>query len=236
MPRGTLLPNVLPFRRRPSPQALRYPIAAARRGADEGLVEWRNAAACARRWFRPDGYVVYRRGDGRHAAFLEYDRGTMGSRDWGQKLKAYFDYRDGGRSRRDYVGFPALLIVVAVDGEKDVAVDGEKDVATDEAATEGVIAVELRRLAVGRAPLPALLTTATRLAVDPAGPLGPVWREADDTHRRHWLRLGQAFPPHHTPTASRGAPANANRPPRMARPPPPRPRRGRTARCPAITP
>ncbi len=201
---------------------------AARRGADEGLVEWRNAAACARKWFRPDGYVVYRRGDGRHAAFIEYDRGTMGPRDWGQKLKAYFDYRDGGRSRRDYVGFPALLIVVAADGLRDVA--------AREAATEGVIAEEVRRLAVGRAPLPVLLTTATRLAVDPAGPLGPDWREADDTHRRHWLRLRQAFPPHHTLTASRGTPANASRPPCSARPPPLRPRRGRTALYPAITP
>jgi len=156
---------------------------AARRGADEGLVEWRNAAACAREWFRPDGYVVYWRGDGQHAAFVEYDRGTMGPRDWSQKLGAYFTYRDGGDYRRDYVGFPALLIVVAADGAKDVA--------ASEAATEGAIADALRALAVGRSPLPALLTSATRLAVDPAGPLGPVWREADTAHRRPWLRFGR---------------------------------------------
>ncbi len=183
---------------------------AARRGADKGLVEWRNAAACARKWFRPDGYVVYRRGDGRHAAFFEYDRGTMGPRDWGQKLKAYFDYRDSGRSRRDYAGFPALLIVAAADGTEGVV--------AREAATLGVIAEELCRLAVGRSPLPALLTTATRLASDPAGPLGLVWREADDTHRRHWLRLGRGAPPR-----DRGPPieARVSRPARGVAPRPP---------------
>lgn len=178
---------------------------AARRGADEGLVEWRNAAACARMWFRPDGYLVYRRGDDRHAAFLEYDRGSMGPRDWGQKLGAYHAYRDSGRSRREYAGFPALLIVVAADGAEDAA--------TRETAHEGIIAEELRKLAVGRALIPALLTTATRLAIDPAGPLGPVWREAGDGHRRHWLRLGQGFPPSRrglTP-GERGPP---DRPPR----------------------
>jgi len=61
--------------------------------------------------------------------------------------------------------FPALLIVVAADGAKDAA--------ASEAASEGVIADALRKLAVGRSPLPALLTTTTRLAADPAGPLGP---------------------------------------------------------------
>jgi len=168
---------------------------AARRGADEGLVEWRNAAACARKWFRPDGYVAFRRGDGQHAAFLEYDRSTMGPRDWTQKLGAYCDYRDGGRYGRDYAGFPTLLIVVAADGAKDVA--------ASEAATEGVIAEELRKLAVGRSPLPALLTTATRLAADPVGPLGPVWREADTAHRRPWLRFGgMPVPLGHRPTPS----------------------------------
>lgn len=156
---------------------------AARRDVDEGLVEWRNAAACARGWFRPDGYVAYRRGDGCHGAFLEYDRGSMGERDWSQKLGAYFAYRDGGHYRRDYASFPALLIVVAAE---------RKRAAVRELVIEGTIAAALRKLAVGRSPLPALLTTATRLAGDPAGPLGPVWREADDGQRRHWLRPGRS--------------------------------------------
>ena len=178
---------------------------AARRGADEGLVEWRNAAACARTWFRPDGYLVYRRGDDRHAAFLEYDRGTMGPRDWGQKLGAYLAYRDGDRSRRDYDGFPALLIVVAADEAHDAS--------ASEAATEGVIAEELHTLAIGRAPLPTLLTTATRLAADPAGPLGPVWREADAAHRRHWLRPGRSLmPERHGSQLGGGGPAGHRRP------------------------
>lgn len=159
---------------------------AARRGADAGLVEWRNAAACARKWFRPDGYVAYRRGDGHHAAFVEYDRGTMGPRDWAQKLAAYFAYRDSGRYRPDYAGFPATLIVVAIEGTDEAA--------DREVASEATIAGVLRTLAVGRTPLPALLTTATRLAADPAGPLGPVWREADAAHRRPWLRAGSSLP------------------------------------------
>ncbi len=113
--------------------------------------------------------------------------------------------------------------------------------AAREAAHEGVIAAELRALAVGRAPLAALLTTATRLAADPVGAFGPVWREADTGHRRHWLRLGQAFPPHHMLTTSQGAPADANRPPRTARPPPHRPSSRANSpvpgyHCPAITP
>ncbi len=148
-------------------------------------MEWRNAAACARGRFRPDGYVVYRRGDGQHAAFVEYDRGTMGERDWEQKLAAYYAYRDGGQYRPDYAGFPALLIVIAAERADDAA--------GREAATEATIAGVLRTLAVGRALLPALLTTATRLAADPAGPLGPVWRESDAAHRRPWLRAGSSL-------------------------------------------
>jgi hypothetical protein len=181
---------------------------AAGRGADEGLVEWRNAAACARRRFRPDGYVVYRRGDQHHAAFVEYDRGTMGERDWEQKLVAYFDYRDSGHSRRDYAGFPTLLVVVVAQPAREVA-------------TEGRIADLLRHLAVGRAHLPALLTTATRLAASPAGALGPVWREADTAHRRHWFRAGARVPsPGRTPGRSGSANGKASGPRALARPPP----------------
>lgn len=183
---------------------------AARRGADEGLVEWRNAAACARKWFRPDGYVVYRRGDQHHAAFVEYDRGTMGGRDWEQKLAAYFAYRDSGRYKQDYAGFPSLLVVVAAD---------ERGGATREAATERMIADVLRTLAVGRSPLPALLTTATRLAASADGPLGPVWRDADAAHRRHWFRVGPGLG---SPRQGRPSAGNSDRPRLTARPPPAR--------------
>jgi hypothetical protein len=186
---------------------------AARRGADEGLVEWRNAAACARKWFRPDGYVAYRRGDGRHAAFVEYDRGSMGERDWSQKLGAYFAQRDGGHYQRDYAGFPALLVVVAADGVNDVA--------ARETATEGMIAGALRALATGRSPLSALLTTATRLAADPAGALGPVWREADAPHRRPWFRAGTGSPSlRRSPGRDRHGCGRGAGPPPTARPPP----------------
>ena len=138
----------------------------------------------------------------------------MGPRDWSQKLGAYYAYRDGGQYRLDYAGFPALLIVVAAAGVKDVA--------ASEAATEGMIADALRALAVGRSPLPALLTTATRLAADPAGPLGPVWREADTAHRRPWLRLGRmSVPPVARLVTPRSKARRSSRPvPRRVRPMP----------------
>lgn len=155
--------------------------AAARAGRDEALVEWQNAAACARKWFRPDGYGVYRRGDERRACFLEYDRGTMRRRDWRQKLRAYYDYRDSGRSRRDYDGFPTLLIVAAAPQRS--APDAE----VRASATEDLVAGILRDLAIGRTPLPALLTTEGRIRADPAGMLGPVWREATSAARCEWF-------------------------------------------------
>ncbi len=157
---------------------------AARRDADEGLVEWRNAA------------------------FVEYDRGTMGERDWEQKLVAYFDYRDSGRSRRDYADFPTLLVVVAAKQTREVAIEGQ-------------IAAIIRHLAVGRAPLPALLTTAPRLAADPAGPLGSVWREADTTNRRHWFRAGvSTLSLGHPGVLSGGGDGRTAVPRALARPPP----------------
>jgi hypothetical protein len=46
---------------------------AARETQDRGLVEWRNAAACARGRVRPDGYGVVRLGGSEHGFFLEFD-------------------------------------------------------------------------------------------------------------------------------------------------------------------
>src|SRR5205807_2982938 len=51
-----------------------------RAGGDDVLAEWRSAAACERRYCKPDGYGCYIRNGMRHGFFLEYDRGTESAR------------------------------------------------------------------------------------------------------------------------------------------------------------
>ncbi|MGE3599182.1 MAG: replication-relaxation family protein, partial [Dehalococcoidia bacterium] len=104
-------------------------------GSDDALVEWRNAAACSCRHFRPDGYGVYRH-DGRlYGFFLEFDRGTMSARDYREKFAAYYTYWVSGRFERDYDGgLPTILVVTAGP------------------ASEARIAKALRAVGVGRQP------------------------------------------------------------------------------------
>jgi len=83
-----------------------------RAGPGTALVEWRNAAACVRGRFRPDGYGLLRRGGRLFGFFLEYDRGTMRGRNYGRKFDAYHRYRERGQFARDYEGFPAILETV----------------------------------------------------------------------------------------------------------------------------
>lgn len=153
-------------------------IASARRQGG-ALRDWVNAAACARGRVRPDGYGLYYQNGRYHGFFLEYDRGTMGERALRAKFTAYYDYRDTARYRRDYAGFPTILVVAA-----------------DNSAEER-IARSARIVGIGRpAPLSLLLTTSWRLE-DPRnslGPLGPIWREptADAQDRRSWPRTAQS--------------------------------------------
>ena len=150
----------------------------ARTGRDEAVVEWRNAAACARGRLRPDGYGLYRLAQREYGFFLEYDRGTMSARDYGAKLAAYHDYLASGRFARDYQGFPTILVV------------------TTSNAAEERIARAVRAAAVGRGcPLPVLLTCEWRIGADPRntdGLLGQVWREPgpDGAPRRAWVGEG----------------------------------------------
>jgi hypothetical protein len=141
-------------------------------GGDDAVLEWRNAAACARGHLRPDGYGLYRHGGELYGFLLEYDGGTMGPAQLRRKFATYYRYRDGRRFERDYDAFPTLLIV-----------------AKDYGAERRLAAV-LRALAVGRIDLPVLLTTRDRIAVDPEGMLGAVWCEPADVRsapRRHWI-------------------------------------------------
>lgn len=139
-----------------------------RAGAGVALVEWRNAAACARGRVRPDGYGLLRRGGRLFGFFLEYDRGTMRSRDYGRKFGAYYHYRERGLYARDYEGFPTILVVTIP-------------------AAEARIAKAARKAEIGRVPpLPILLTTRDLLDRDPLGMLGPVWRTPTGVERRQW--------------------------------------------------
>jgi hypothetical protein len=151
-------------------------------GSDDGLLEWRSAAACSRGRVRPDGYGVYRHRGEVHGFFLEYDRGTMSGRDYREKFAAYFDYRASGRYEQDYDGFPTILVVT-----------------TNRAAEERIAQVVRTAILGWSAPLPVLLTCDWRINHDPANPhglLGPVWREPDaEFHRRRRWALGATTTP-----------------------------------------
>lgn len=145
----------------------------ARAGENAALVEWRNAAACARRSLRPDGYGIVCYRDRLHGFFLEYDRGTMRIPGYLKKLAAYYAYQVSGRFQHDYAGFPTILLVAANNG------------------AESRIARAARAATVGRAEsLPLLLTCQWRINDErnPHGFLGPIWRrpEADFSARQSW--------------------------------------------------
>jgi hypothetical protein len=97
--------------------------------------------------------------------FLEYDRGTESRRDYRRKLAAYHEYAASGRFRRDYEGFPDVLVVSVSN------------------RAEQRIAEAARAVAVGRDQrLSVLLTTEWRLRRDPRNPdgwFGSIWRKAE---------------------------------------------------------
>lgn len=144
------------------------------RGEDDDVVEWRNAAACARRHVRPDGYVIYRHRGQLYGAFVEFDRGTMRARDYHRKSLAYAEYLRSEKYARDYDGFPTILFL------------------TPNALVEERVASAARQLAAERrVHLPILLTHLWHPGSEPDGAnglLGPVWRMVDGEveGRRHW--------------------------------------------------
>jgi hypothetical protein len=148
------------------------------RGGDDAVIEWQNAAACSRSHLRPDGYGVYRHRGWLHGFFLEWDRGTLNSRDYSRKFAAYYAYGVSRHFERDYSGYPTILVV-----------------ATDN-ATERRIVQAAKAASVGRPqPLPLLLTYRWRVddASNPHGLLGPIWRDPDVPHNRRqsWFPIGE---------------------------------------------
>ena len=149
------------------------------RGAN-GLIDWRPAAVCARGRMRPDAYGIYRYAGRTYGFSLEVDRSTEDAEDYLQKFQAYYSYLETGAYERDYADFPTILVV------------------TTSYAAERRIAAVLRALAVGRTPVPVLLTTTGLIAQDRDGPLGRIWRESaaggpdsEAIRRRCWV-LGPA--------------------------------------------
>ncbi|MDQ6669716.1 MAG: replication-relaxation family protein [Chloroflexota bacterium] len=130
------------------------------RGRDDALIEWRSAAACAHGRFRPDGYGCYQRGPWRFGFFLEYDRGTEKPGQYAAKLATYYRYRDSGAYRRDYEGFPALLVLTT------------SELAEARFALQAYLAQQRH----SAAPLSLFLTTTRKIQACREGALGPIWR------------------------------------------------------------
>jgi hypothetical protein len=146
-------------------------------GGSDDLVVWRGAAACERKYCKPDGYGCYVRNGVAHGFFLEYDRGTESTRTYLAKFRAYHSYRDSRQAELDSNGFPTLLFVT-----------------TQPHAEERIAAAATRAwLLRGTEPLAVLITTTSRMTADRQGILGRIWRRpgqigatADD-ERQYWL-------------------------------------------------
>ncbi len=142
---------------------------AARLQRDGCLLEWRNAAACARGRVRPDGYGLVRLGRREHGFFLEFDRGTVHSAALRAKFAAYHRYRASAAAERDYDGFPTVLVVTTGPGGEQRIVDAVRSAGAGLASS-----------------LPVLVTTVGWISSDFGGPFGSIWRDAEGGLRRSW--------------------------------------------------
>ncbi|MCW5848972.1 MAG: replication-relaxation family protein [Anaerolineae bacterium] len=132
------------------------------RGSNDAVVEWWNAATCAERMIRPDAYGVYRHAGVSFGFFLEYDRGTMNTRDYRAKFSRYYTYRDRYLFKRQYTGMPTILVV------------------TTDPTVENRIAHAAYTVGVGRKPPLHILLTCEWRIHDPHNPsalLGRIWRK-----------------------------------------------------------
>jgi hypothetical protein len=133
------------------------------------LLEWRNAAACARGRVRPDGYGLLRLGRREYGFFLEFDRGTVHAAALRAKFAAYHRYKASAAAAREYDGFPTVLVVTAGPGAE------QRIVAAVRAAGPGLVNS-----------LPVLITTLGWMEGDSAGPFGSIWLDPEHGMRRSW--------------------------------------------------
>jgi hypothetical protein len=151
-----------------------------RSGGNDDLLEWRGAAACERKYCKPDGSGCYVRNDVAHGFFLEYDRGTESTRTHLAKFRAYNRYRDSRQAEGEYDGFPTLRFVTTQPHAEERIADAANR------------AWFLR----GTEPLGVLITTTDRISCDRQAILGRTWRRpvqigatAGDG-RQYWLTDG----------------------------------------------
>jgi hypothetical protein len=142
---------------------------AADRKRDGSLLEWRNAAACARGRVRPDGYGLLRLGRREHGFFLEFDRGTVHAGALRAKFAAYHRYKASAAAARDYDGFPTILVVTTGPGGERRIVDAVR------AAAPGLVSS-----------LPVRVTTLDWMESDSAGPFGSIWTDPERGVRSGW--------------------------------------------------
>jgi hypothetical protein len=156
-----------------------YRTAARRREArhDDAMTQWDNGTTCSRRHLRPDGYGICQHDGTQHGFFLEFDCGTMRRHGYLDKFDEYYDYAISQRSKRDYRGYPTILIVTVNNRNEE----------------------KIRRWHGWRrsgmaSSCPMLLICLWRIEgpADSDGMLCSIWREPDDDFgdRRRWIENG----------------------------------------------
>ncbi|HLG70051.1 MAG TPA: hypothetical protein VK009_06455, partial [Chloroflexota bacterium] len=110
-------------------------------------------------------------GEGRYGFFLEFDRGTMNTRDYRTKVDNYYRNRGAGHFAETYGSFPHVLFVTASD------------------AAEKRFGRVAQAASAGQPPLRMWLTTMWRVQ-DPAnryGLIGRIWRTPGEPfEQREW--------------------------------------------------
>ena len=144
---------------------------AIRRNEAESTRRFRHDGGTA--WIRPDGSGLLELDGERLPFLLEYDRGTLDGGDFAAKLGGYRRYFAAEAWRQDFDAVPAVLFACVDDrAEQRVSVAGRAAVPD----------------------LPLLITSEWRYERDtrnPAGLLGPIWRETGtgSARRKVWPRL-----------------------------------------------
>ena len=95
-------------------------------GREHHLLWWETGAACERRYrdhdhwhnLRPDALAVYQAGKQRVRFWLEWDRGTMSTRDLAVKLRTYEQYVASREWFKQEATLPLLLVVTPNPGQE----------------------------------------------------------------------------------------------------------------------
>ena len=145
-------------------------IARSARARREGaLLEWRNAAACARGRMRPDGYGLLRLGPREYGFFVEFDRGTVHPRALRAKFAAYFRYLSTPIAVRDFHGFPITFVITSGPA-------GEQRITDAVRAVSGGAEIQF----------PILVTTTGWLESNPGAVWERIWLDPIHARRRVW--------------------------------------------------